>query len=68
MSEIDHKSMKIIIELHENYKHWPKGRITKLNKWLQDLTTLLVDGSFMNYTKTFTIEHERDTTPLTDQS
>jgi len=60
--------MKIIIELQDNYKHWPKGRIKKLNKWLNDLTLLMTDGSFMNYTKTVMFEGLEDEpeAPMTD--
>ncbi len=50
--------MKIIIELHDKYKNWPKPRIKKLNKWLNELSMLLSDGSFMNYTKTVTFEDD----------
>lgn len=53
--------MKIIIELQDNYANWPKKRINKLQKWLNELTVLLVDGQFMQYAKTVTFEEKEKT-------
>lgn len=51
--------IKIIIELPHNYEGWPRGRVKKLKKWLADLSALLSDGAFMNYTKRVEFQEEK---------
>ena len=48
--------IRIIIELPQNYSGWPNKRVKMLKKWLSELSCLLTDGSFMNYTKNVKFE------------